>query len=213
MSATGPSRRDFLSKSGTAVGGAWLFGLEPAIEAAREHALVAFAARLPWDTFTDREGADFEAFSGRIIPTDESPGAIEAGCVYFADRALGTFMADLLPAVRDALTRLEELAGNVAPGGRHFADLNLSQQDALITRLEQEPTPAFFMAKTVVMVGFVGNPEYGGNRDLVGWATLDFEPRFAYSPPFGFYDRNEHGAPGIPDPAPPDHAPHVGGDE
>ena len=193
MTASGPSRRDFRTRSGTAVGGAWLFGLEPAIEAAREYASAALAARLPWDTFTDREGADFEAFSGRIIPTDDTPGAIEAGCVYFADRALGTFMSGLLPAVRDGLARLAELAGEVAPRGRHFSDLDPSQQDDLIGQLEQEPTPGFFMAKTVVMVGFVANPEHGGNRERIGWDTLGFRPDFAYAPPFGFYDRNEHG--------------------
>jgi hypothetical protein len=38
------------------------------------------------------------------------------------------------------------------------------------------------------------SPSYGGNRNLVGWKLLGFDDRFAWQPPFGYYDRDAHGA-------------------
>ena len=31
-------------------------------------------------------------------------------------------------------------------------------------------------------------PDYGGNREGVGWKLIGFEPQHMYQPPFGFYD-------------------------
>jgi hypothetical protein len=34
------------------------------------------------------------------------------------------------------------------------------------------------------------NPEYGGNRDKIGWKMIGFDDRFSWGPPFGWYDRD-----------------------
>src|SRR5687768_4323894 len=105
-----PSRRDFLAVSGSAASGAWLAGLAPLIGATQAFAREAHQNGLPFTTFTEREGADFDALAERIVPAGGTPGAREAGVVHFADRALGSFMDGLLPEVRTGLARLHERA-------------------------------------------------------------------------------------------------------
>lgn len=187
------SRRNFLAKSGAAAGGAWLLGITPFIEANRLYARAAARRGLPFATFTERESADFDAFAARIIPTDDTPGAREAGCVHFADRALETFLSDLLPIIRGGLESMNERVASMYAGRQVFARLAEDQQDAIITAIEQEDPGFFFFAKTLVTIGFVANPAYGGNQDKIGWKHIGFEDGFVYQPPFGYYDRNEHG--------------------
>ena len=40
------------------------------------------------------------------------------------------------------------------------------------------------------IAGMFSNPEYGGNRDKIGWKLLGFEDRFSWAAPFGWYDRD-----------------------
>jgi hypothetical protein len=54
--------------------------------------------------------------------------------------------------------------------------------------------PIFALLRYLVAAGMFSDPSYGGNRDRAGWALLGFEDRFAWQPPFGFYDRDAHGA-------------------
>jgi gluconate 2-dehydrogenase gamma chain len=187
-----PSRRDFLARSGSAAGGAWLAGLAPLVAAAQACAADARRDGLPFSTFTEREGADFDAFAGRIIPADETPGAREAGAVYFADQALGSFMADLLPEIRSGLARLHERAMDMA--ARPFAELSATSQDELVAVVEQQDPAFFSFARSLVVLGVLTDPAHGGNRDGIGWQMIGFEDDFAYQPPFGYYDRDEHGA-------------------
>ena len=42
------------------------------------------------------EAAEFEAIAARILPTDETPGAREAGVIYFMDNVLGAERAGKL---------------------------------------------------------------------------------------------------------------------
>ena len=39
--------------------------------------------------------------------------------------------------------------------------------------------------------GMFANPEYGGNRDKIGWKLIGFDDRFFWQAPFGYYDRDE----------------------
>ncbi len=146
----------------------------------------------PFTTFTEREGADFDALGARILPTDDTPGAREAGAAYFADQALGTFMADLLSEVRAGLAHLHERA--LAADERPFADLADARQDEIVGAVEREDPAFFSLARSLVVLGVVSDPAHGGNRDGIGWAMIGFENAFAYQPPFGYYDRDEHGA-------------------
>lgn len=187
------TRRDFLSTSGSAVGGAWLARLAPLLATMQACASEAMREGLDFTAFTEREGADFDAFAARIVPTDDTPGAREAGSVYFADHALGGVLSDLLPVVRQGLAAMNERVSATFPSEGPFADLPPERQDEIITAVEAEDPGFFFFARTLVVLGLVCDPAHGGNRDELGWAILGFEDSFLHEPPFGYYDRNEHG--------------------
>jgi hypothetical protein len=41
-------------------------------------------------------------------------------------------------------------------------------------------------------MGFLSNPEYGGNRDQTGWKHIGFQSSHHFAPPFGYYDKEEN---------------------
>ena len=61
-----------------------------------------------------------------------------------------------------------------------------AQQTEILKAIED--TPAFGMFQFSTVVGFLCNPEDGGNRDTVGWKLIGFDHAPAHSPPFGYYD-------------------------
>ena len=58
-----------------------------------------------------------------------------------------------------------------------------------------EKTEFFELVRTHSILGFFGNPSYGGNRELAGWKLIGFEDRFQFEPPFGYYDDPAHTEP------------------
>ena len=77
------SRRAFLRDTTLYGGGLWI-----ALSLPRPNAARAAAESQTPAVLTPAEWATLEAITGRIIPTDPEPGAIEAGCVNFIDKAL-----------------------------------------------------------------------------------------------------------------------------
>src|SRR4051812_15598902 len=76
----------------------WVLGalspaLAPAIAAAQAHAHQAAQdpkrARLEFLNAAD--AAEIAAIASQILPSDDGPGATEAGAIFFIDRALSTF--------------------------------------------------------------------------------------------------------------------------
>ena len=55
----------------------------------------------------DAQAAEIEAMAAQIIPTDDSPGAREAHCLYFIDRALTTFAKASQPVYIQGLQDLQ----------------------------------------------------------------------------------------------------------
>ena len=187
-----PSRRDFLATSGTALG-AWMALNLPAIEAAVAYARDARARRQQFRILSPVEARDLEAIAERIVPTDDTPGARDAGVVYFMDRALETFAANQLADVRaglvDLLVRVRARHGATAT----FAGLSEPAQIEMLTEVEQS---AFFgSVRFLTLAGMFADPSYGGNRDQVGWKLMGLEMQGSFQPPFGYYDR-EYGEAG-----------------
>src|SRR5215831_17174379 len=89
------SRRSFISHSGHALGAGWLalnwLGISAA--AAHAHAATADPDRRVFGVLTAAQARDVDAIASQIIPTDDTPGAHEAGAVYFIDRALAGFFS------------------------------------------------------------------------------------------------------------------------
>lgn len=181
------SRRDFVATVGS-IGAIWLLadGNERA-EAADHAAHQLTQAQPSLTTLTQAEAAEIEAFAGRIIPTDDTPGAREAGVVYFIDRSLSTFAKDQLPAVREGLAKLERDVAAKVPGQTRLSALSAAQQDEVIKSIEE--TPFFGQMRFATLSGFFSLPTYGGNRDFVGWKLVGQESAMEFRAPFGWYDQ------------------------
>lgn len=153
--------------------------------AAAEQAATARDAGAAFETLAPDDAADLAAIAAQIFPTDASPGANEAGVVYFMDSALRTFMARAQEPVLAGLRELNARAAAVQPGAR-FAQLPAAEQTRLLQALEA--TPFFGMVHFMTIAGMFALPVYGGNRGHAGWKLLGFEHRHFWQPPFGFYD-------------------------
>ena len=134
--------------------------------------------------FEAGEASDLTAIAARIIPTDGTPGATEAGVIYFLD----TIFAEARRASQLALLRqgLAALRGQLTTGVRYIHELTEAQQDQLLR--DNEQTPFFTTMRYLTIAGTFSLPRYGGNRDKVGYQLIGYEDRGAWSAPYGFYD-------------------------
>ncbi|MEO5815806.1 MAG: gluconate 2-dehydrogenase subunit 3 family protein [Gemmatimonadaceae bacterium] len=136
---------------------------------------------------TPAEARAIRAFAAQILPSEVgSPGAEEAGVVYFVDRAFGDpHFADVVPVVRVGLADLDARARDI--GTRHvFASLSAENQAAIMDRVVG--SPFFAAARTLVVTGAFADASYGGNRGGAGMTIMGMEHRSSYSAPFGWYD-------------------------
>jgi gluconate 2-dehydrogenase gamma chain len=179
------SRRAFLTSAGSAAGKSLILLSLPALISARVAAQAAQASMTGFKTLGEEEAAELAAIAARIIPTDTTPGATEAGAIYFIDNVLGTSRAEMLEPVRDGLAALEAAAQRTYDSPT-FRGLGPDQQDALLKAIEA--TPFFNTMRYLTIAGTFSLPEYGGNRNGTGWGLLGFEMRHMWEPPFGFYD-------------------------
>jgi gluconate 2-dehydrogenase gamma chain len=72
------------------------------------------------------------------------------------------------------------------PDSQSVAGLAADRQMELMRSIDK--LPFFEVLRTHTVIGFLSNPEYGGNRGGVGWAYIGFEDRMSFQPPFGYYD-------------------------
>jgi gluconate 2-dehydrogenase gamma chain len=158
------------------------------IAAAQQHAHQAAASETATalEHFDPATARDVAAITARIIPSDDGPGAIESGAVYFIDRALKTFAADKQVAYREGLIELKARREHLFPASASFADLSSNEQLRLLRSIET--TDFFQLVREHTVLAWLGSPEYGGNRGGVGWKYIGFDDRGSFTPPFGFYD-------------------------
>ncbi|HJZ74499.1 MAG TPA: gluconate 2-dehydrogenase subunit 3 family protein [Vicinamibacterales bacterium] len=137
------------------------------------------------------DAADIEAVAAQIVPSDDSPGAREAGVIFFIDRALATSFSRLAGDYRAHLAAFQAGYRERHPGAASFASLTAEQQIDHLNSIEQ--TPFFTTTRLLTLLGMFSLPAYGGNRDDIGWKLIGFEDRHVFSPPFGYYDRDYPG--------------------
>ncbi|MSO31119.1 MAG: gluconate 2-dehydrogenase subunit 3 family protein [Acidobacteria bacterium] len=151
-------------------------------------------AREPHDfsVLTREEVAVIDALTSRILPSDDgTPGAREAGVVYFIDRSLSTFNAGELKLYREGVRDLNRRAARKWKGTTSFATLTAPQQDELLHDIERRPF--FQAARFGTIVGTFALPTWGGNRGYVGWRLIGLDHQPLFRPPFGFYDADVNG--------------------
>ena len=176
--------------------------------AAAQHAHQAAAAGQTFEVLTPEQAKEVEAIAARLIPTDELPGATEAGVVYFIDRALKTFASDNLHQYQTGLAEVNHLTAQMFPGVNTFSAATADQQDKILTELSatqlsstsprrrnSAPAPSGFLQTILfdTVCGFLVDPEGGGNRDFAGWKVIGRDPAHSFSPPFGYYDKDYPG--------------------
>lgn len=202
------NRRNFLLRAGTGLSAAWVSANWPALLSAATHAHSAAKAAMPpkFEFLTPEEAAEIEAISARIIPTDDTPGAREAGVVYFIDRGLATFAADDQKTYREGLPELQARVSEMFTGAAKFAGLAEEQQDEVLhsfgenapatgraLRMRPRAQNFFGTVRLHTIQGFLIDPEFGGNQDGVGWKVIGREREHMFQPPFGYYDKDYPG--------------------
>ena len=189
----GYSRRTFLRVAGSALGGAWLtLDLSKVAQAAHDAHEARQSPAAPATSFLSQaELADVDAITAQIIPTDDTPGAREAGVALFIDRALATFFGRMAPDFRSQLAAFRLRCQAQYPDAGSFAALTHEQQIEFLKQVDR--TPFFERMRLLTLVGMFAMPKYGGNRDGVGWQLLGFQDQHIFTPPFGYYDRDYPG--------------------
>jgi gluconate 2-dehydrogenase gamma chain len=174
------SRRRFLKSTSTLTGASLLRIGAPSLIAITEAACTARQESSSFAVLSAGDAADFAAIAARIMPTTDTPGANEAGVIYFLDRALGAELASTLPALLAGLAELNDETVR-------FSDLDTASQDQRLTSIED--SDFFGSMWFFTMVGFFAMSSYGGNKDKVAWDLIGFEgDHGAWEYPFGHYD-------------------------
>ena len=178
-------RRDFLKKSGSALGGSWITLGMPAIMATASVAARAASEKSPFRVLSALEASEFEAIAARIIPSGDSPGAREAGVIYFFDTVLADIERDNLDPMRKGLLSFQTDIRE-AYNTDSFAGLNKAHQIEALQSIED--TEFFETLRFLTIAGMFCDPSHGGNRNRVGWELIGFEGPGGTQPPFGYYD-------------------------
>jgi gluconate 2-dehydrogenase gamma chain len=164
----------------------------PNVLSALKYAHSAAGSATPhFETLDAGTAGEIEALAAQIIPSTGGPGAREAGVIYFIDRALSTFAADDRETYRTGMAQLQQKRLELFPNSTTIASLTGQQQMTLIRTIEA--SNFFDLLRTHTVLGFLGNPSYGGNRGETGWNQIGFEDLMAYQPPFGYYDAQVNG--------------------
>ncbi len=213
------SRRQFLTQALAGVSAAWVSAHWPALVSAAEHAHSQAKSATPekFEFFTPEQAAEVDAVSARIIPTTDTPGAHEAGVVFFIDRTLVTFAKDNQKAYAEGLPALQAKVRELFPGTEKFSAATPEQQDKILVSLDEHSAGkgrnpfglaganSFFETVRVdTIMAFLIDPESDkkGNRDGVGWKVIGRDSAHMFQPPFGYYDKDYPGW--QPNPASPD---------
>jgi len=172
------TRRGFLGRAslyGSGFSLAMVTGLPLALEAASKSSAPESLTQTQWCTV--------EAMTGRLIPTGDTPGAIEANCVNFIDKALAHEEHAALGMVQQGLEALNQHCRDIRQ--KDFCELTPEQQDAVLMKLEDgnitgwpeggvHSAQFFGLIRALTIMGFLADPKYGGNRGFAGWQVAGY---------------------------------------
>jgi gluconate 2-dehydrogenase gamma chain len=158
-----------------------LAGHAAAIAEAQQHAHQALQAgnsnaartQSKLQSLSADEAEEVVALASLIIPSGSTPGAREAGALYFIDRALATFDRDKREAYRQGLRLVQARREELFPGSTRIARLAPGDQLRLAEAIEH--TEFFETLRVHTVMAFLGRPEYGGNQNQAGWTLIGFK--------------------------------------
>lgn len=195
------SRRQFLAGLSTAAKGSLIVLSVPAIltacrqaneqpatsstdHAATDHNMEV-AERAEYQLLNEELVTELDAITARIVPTDDTPGAREAGSVRFIDYVLADGRQEQLDTIQVGVTALNARA-NSEFGVTLFSELTEAQQIELLTAIET--SPFFSTLRYLTVASLFAMPQYGGAGPDVGYNLIGMTHAHAYMPPFGYYD-------------------------
>jgi gluconate 2-dehydrogenase gamma chain len=130
-------------------------------------------------TLSETELRTLERIADRIFPKTDTPGAVEAGALDYIAIALGGDYAHYLSLYRRGLSAVDRHARRNF--GATFTALDTGQQEVVLADFEAGNVADFKKAgeffETVryhVLEGVFCEPQYGGNKDMVGWRLVNF---------------------------------------
>jgi Gluconate 2-dehydrogenase subunit 3 len=133
----------------------------------------------PGKALTPSETGILAAIVDRIFPETDTPGAVEIGVLNYIDIALKGDYAALAPLYRQGLRAVNRLAQ--AKFAKRFPDLNEEQKDAVLAEFEtgsvrgfKKSAEFFETVRYHVLEGVFCEPQYGGNKGMIGWRLVGF---------------------------------------
>ncbi|HEX7373549.1 MAG TPA: gluconate 2-dehydrogenase subunit 3 family protein [Steroidobacteraceae bacterium] len=195
MESGGGSRRDFLQVAGGTLGVAWLATHWPGIAAAAEHAHEAMSAdtadRSKFVLLTAAQARDVDAIAAQIVPGGATPGAHEAGVVYFIDHVHAGVWKNQSAGFLERLDAFRASCAKHYGGATQFADLAADDQRSFLEHMQH--TPYFGELRFLTILGLLALPSYGGNAGKAGWRLVGFVDRHVWDAPYGEYDKDYPG--------------------
>jgi gluconate 2-dehydrogenase gamma chain len=138
-------------------------------------------APAPFRFFSEGEARLLTAICEQIIPRDDTPGATDAGVIYYIDRQISGPLARCQQSYRQGLAAFGQtcLQGYKTP----FEELAFERQTDALRLIEAGGAPkelwgdlsqqAFFgLVLDHTRQGFYGSPRHGGNRNYVSYRML-----------------------------------------
>ena len=145
-----------------------------------------------WRFFTDKEALLVNVIIEQIIPTDEWPGARDAGVANFIDKQLVGPYTRYQEDYRNGLAAINLSCINLYKN--QFEALEWEEQTGFLKRMEagelstlqskedSEKTWAevsdrefFNLIRDHTMQGFYGSPRHGGNRNYVSYRMIELD--------------------------------------
>jgi gluconate 2-dehydrogenase gamma chain len=128
----------------------------------------------PLQTFSRDEARLVEALCDQVVPADDTPGAKQAGVLYYIDRQLAGPLHRFQGAYHSGLSQFRDACQSRT--GRDFTELPFPEQTEFLQDVEAgrvEKLDSFLrLVIDHTMQGFYGSPAHGGNRDEVSWEML-----------------------------------------
>jgi gluconate 2-dehydrogenase gamma chain len=165
------NRRDFIQSASLAFGSILLFP-----SCLKQNGI--------YRIFTPEEALCIIAICEQIIPKDESPGATDAGVIYYIDKQLsGVFHYDQ-ETYRNGIKNLQEYC--TKKHTKLFENLTFDEQTKLLIMLESnqlnetewqqgKPSDFFNLVRSHTMQGFYGSPIHGGNKNYMSFEMLKID--------------------------------------
>lgn len=165
-----PNRREFLKQSALVAGSVLLM---PS----------CFHRASKFRFFTEEEASCVTALCEQIIPHDESPGASDAGVIYYIDRQLSGVFHYNQVTYRSGILKLQAFCQSKYKSS--FQELPSEQQIQVMKQMEAKQMGAdwngndaagfFNLVLKHTMQGFYGSPIHGGNKDYMSFTMLQLD--------------------------------------